>query len=75
VFFCNFLKDFCVSSLRASSYLPVFSCIFLRELFITFLKPSIIIMRNDFRSESCFSGVMMYPGLAMVGELVSDDAE
>jgi hypothetical protein len=46
----------------------VFSCIYL-------LKPSIIIIRNDFRSMSCFSGVMVYPGLAMVGELGADDAK
>jgi hypothetical protein len=32
-------------------------------------------MRNDFRSESCFSSVMVYPGLAMGGELGSDDAK
>jgi hypothetical protein len=40
-----------------------------------FLMPSIIIMRSDFQSECCFSGVMVYPGLAMVGELGSDDAK
>jgi hypothetical protein len=44
------------------------SCISLRELFMSFLKSSII-MRSDFRSESCFSGVLGYPGLAMVGEI------
>jgi hypothetical protein len=43
----------------------VFSCISLKELLISFLLPSIIIMRSDFRSISCFSGVMAYPGLAM----------
>jgi hypothetical protein len=32
-------------------------------------------MRNYFRPESCFSGVMMYPGLAMLGELGFDDAK
>ena len=31
-------------------------------------------MRYDFKSESCFSGVLGYPGLAVVGELGSDDA-
>jgi hypothetical protein len=62
--------DFCVSSLRASSCLPVFSCISLMELFMS----SIIIMRSDFRSESCFSHVMVYPELAIMGELGSDDA-
>jgi hypothetical protein len=29
-------------------------------------------MRWDFRSESCFSGVLGYPGLAVVGELGSN---
>jgi hypothetical protein len=48
----------------------VFSCISLSELLISFLKSSITIMRYDFKSESCFSGVLGYPGLAMVGELV-----
>jgi hypothetical protein len=28
-----------------------------------------------FRSESCFSGVLGYPGLGMVGEFGSDDAK
>jgi hypothetical protein len=32
-------------------------------------------MRSDFKSISCFSGVIVDPGLAMVGELGSDDAE
>jgi hypothetical protein len=32
-------------------------------------------MKSDFRSESCFSGVLVYPGLAMVGEMGSDDAK
>jgi hypothetical protein len=32
-------------------------------------------MKNYFLSESCFSGVLRYPGLAMVGELGSDDAK
>ena len=36
-----------------------------------FLKSSIIIMKSDFISESCFSVVMVYPGLAMIGELDS----
>jgi hypothetical protein len=42
---------------------------------VSFLKFSIIIMRNYFRSGSCFSGVMEYPGFAVVGELGSDDAK
>jgi hypothetical protein len=32
-------------------------------------------MRSDFRSQSCFSDAMVYPGLAMVEELHSDDAK
>jgi hypothetical protein len=32
-------------------------------------------MRYDFKSESCFSGVLGYPVLAVVGVLGSDDAE
>jgi hypothetical protein len=35
-------------------------------------------MRSDFRSMSCFSGVMvggLDPGLTMVGEFGSDDAK
>jgi hypothetical protein len=32
-------------------------------------------MRNDFRFKSYFSSVMVYPGLAMVEELGSDDAK
>jgi hypothetical protein len=38
------------------------------------LKSSIIIMRSDFRPKSCFSAVLDYTGLAVVGELGSDDA-
>jgi hypothetical protein len=38
----------------------VFSCISLRELFMSFLKSSIII-RCDFKSESYFSVVLGYP--------------
>jgi hypothetical protein len=34
---------------------------------------SIIVMRSYFRSISYFSGVMVYPGLAMVGEMDSHD--
>ena len=32
-------------------------------------------MRYDFKSESCFSGVLGYPGLVVVGVLGSDDAQ
>jgi hypothetical protein len=73
VFSYNSLRDFCVFSLRSSSCLSVFSCISLRELFMSFLKSSISIMRCDFKSKPCFSGVLGYPGLAVVGELGSDD--
>jgi hypothetical protein len=38
-----------------------------------FLKSSI--MRDYFRSESCFSSVLGFPGLAVMGELGSDDAK
>jgi hypothetical protein len=41
MFSCNSLRDCCVSSLRVSSCLTVFSCIPLRELFMSFLKFSI----------------------------------
>jgi hypothetical protein len=63
------------SSLRSSTCLPVFSYISLRELLMSFLKYSIINMRCDFKSESCFSVVLGYPGLTVVGEVVSDDAK
>ena len=42
---------------------------------MSYLKFSIIIMRCDFTSESCFSGMLKYPGLIVVGELGSDDAK
>jgi hypothetical protein len=63
VFSSNSLRDFCVSSLRAFSCLPVFSYISVRELFMSFLKSSIIIMTNDFRSTSFVSGVISWRGL------------
>jgi hypothetical protein len=66
VFSWNSLRDFCVSSLRASTYLPVFSCIYLRELFMSVLKFSISIMRYDFKSTPCFSSVLGNPGLSVV---------
>jgi hypothetical protein len=31
-------------------------------------------MKSDFRSMSCFSGVMVYPGLTIVEEFGFDDA-
>ena len=42
---------------------------------MSFLKSSITIMKSNVRSESCFLIVMVYPGLAVVGELRSDDAK
>ena len=62
-------------SLRTSTSLAVFSCISLSELLKTFLMSSTSIMRYDFKSQSCFSGVLGYPGLAEVGVLGSDDGE
>jgi hypothetical protein len=44
----------------------VFSCIF-------FLKSSFIIIGSDFRSMSCFSGVLVYPWLVKMGEFHSHD--
>ena len=40
-----------------------------------FFKSSTTIMRYDFKSTSCFSGVLGYPGLVVVGVLGSDDAQ
>jgi hypothetical protein len=40
-----------------------------------FLRPPTSIMRYDFQLESCFSGVLGYPGLAEVRVLDSDDGE
>ena len=42
---------------------------------MSFLKSSIIIIRCDFKIESCFSSALGYPRLAVVGELGSDDAK
>ena len=74
VFSCNSLRDFCVSSLMSSTCLAVFSWMSLSELLMWFSKSYTSIMRYDFRSESCFSGVLAYSELAVVGELGSDDA-
>jgi hypothetical protein len=40
VFSCNSLRDFCVSSLRASTCLPVFSCNSLRDFCVSSLRTS-----------------------------------
>jgi hypothetical protein len=69
VFSCNSSRDFCVFSLSAFSFLPVFSCIYLRELFMSLLKSPIIIMRYDFKCFWCVG----YPGLTVLGELVTHD--
>jgi hypothetical protein len=42
---------------------------------MSFLKFSIIITRYEFKSKSCFSGVLGYPGLAMLRELGYDDSK
>jgi hypothetical protein len=42
---------------------------------MSYLKSTTSIMRYEFKSESCFSGVLVYPGLDVVGILGSDDAE
>ena len=42
---------------------------------MAFLKSSTTIMRYDFKSMSCFSGVLGYLGLVVVDELGSDDAK
>jgi hypothetical protein len=73
--FCNSLRDFCASSLRTSTCLAVFSCISLSELLMPFLKSSTTIMRYDFKSVSCFLGVLGYPGLIVVGIMCSHDAQ
>ena len=62
----TYLIVFSCNSLRASSCLPVFFWIPLRELLTSPLKSSTSIMRYDFKSKSCFSSV---------GVLCSDDAE
>ena len=38
---------------------------------MSFLNSSISIMKCDFKSKSCFSVVLGYPALALMGELVS----
>jgi hypothetical protein len=77
VFSFNSLRDFCVSSLRTlrTTFLALISCIYFSELLMPFLKSFTSIMRYDFKSESCFSGVLGYPGLTVLGTLGSDDTE
>ena len=52
------------------SWLDVFYYISLKELVISFLYSSMIIIRSDYRPISCFSGVMVYPGLLWWESLV-----
>jgi hypothetical protein len=89
LFSFNSLRHFCVSSLKTSTCLAVFfcnslrtltysamfSCISSSELLMPFLRPFTSIMRYDFESESCFSGVLAYSGLTELGVLHSDDGE
>jgi hypothetical protein len=75
VFSFKSLRDIRVYFLRSSTCLPVFYCVSLRELFVSFLNSTITIMRCNFKSESCFSSLMGYPGIAVVGELGSDVAK
>jgi hypothetical protein len=53
--------------------LIVFSCISLRNLFISSLNASIIFIRWDLKSSSYSSCVLGYPGLAEVEKLGSGD--
>jgi hypothetical protein len=65
---CISLRDLFVFLFKGF-YLFVFSYISLRKLCRFSLKAS---MTLDLRSKSCFSGVLGYPGLAVVGTLGSD---
>jgi hypothetical protein len=66
-------RIFGFSSLSASTYLPVFFCISLKVLLISFLKSSLIIMKCDFETWFCFSHVLGKSGLTVLGKLDSDD--
>jgi hypothetical protein len=70
-YFISMIVSSCLSlrDLLVCSCLPVFSCIYLKELFMTSLRSSIIFMRWDFGQESCFSGLLGHPGLAVIEEL------
>jgi hypothetical protein len=69
----SLVKGFCVSTLRASTVYPCSPVFFMGDIYVL-LKSSIIITRCDFKPEFCFSGVWEYPGLAVLGDLASDDA-
>jgi hypothetical protein len=40
-----------------------------------FLKSYVITMKCDFKYKSSFSGMLVYPGFAVVGQLGSDDTK
>jgi hypothetical protein len=71
----TFLVVFSCFSLSTCTSLAVFSCIYLSELLKSFLMSSTIIIRYAFKSRSSFLSVLVYPGLAEVGVLGSDDNE
>ena len=64
--FLFYFKDF---------YLLNSVLLYVFELLKSFLMSSTKVMRYAFKSESSFSGVLGYPGLAEVGVLGSDDGE
>jgi hypothetical protein len=68
--FLYFLKRF-ICFLSKGCYLFTCVLLYLSELFISFWNSSIIFMRWDFRSKSCFSGVFEYTGLVVVCSLPS----
>jgi hypothetical protein len=56
----------------------LFTCVlmnFLMEELLFFLKFPTSFMSHDFKSESCFSSMLVYPGLTVVWVLGSDDAK
>jgi hypothetical protein len=63
VFSCIFLRDFCFSSLRASRCLPVLSCISLRELPMSFLKPCLVREFSVIASSFSIFSMMLATGL------------
>ena len=63
-----------IISFNSFTCLPLFFYISFSELLISSLKDSIIFMRKDFRTDSWFSGMLVYLAFVVVGQLVSDDA-
>jgi hypothetical protein len=72
VFSYNSLRDFCVFSKSFYLFTSVPLYFFKGVIYVLLKDLSIILMRFDFESESCFSGVLGYPGITVVGELGSD---